>query len=153
MKKSVVYTSNSGNTKLLADTIAKEIGVEAVKVKEATNEADVLYIGFWAQAFSCPKDVAEFLASLNNKKVFLFGTAGYNFTEEFFNGILDAASEHINDTNEIIGRFMCQGEVSEAKQQAMIKMDAEKFAGMKENIDKAINHPDAADLANLVKAL
>lgn len=153
MTKSVIYTSNTGNTKTLADAIAKEIGVEAVKVKEATNEADVLYVGFWAQAFSCPKDVAEFLASLNHKKVFLFGTAGYNFTEEFYNGILDAASEHINDSNEIIGKFMCQGEVSAAKQQAIQKMDAEKFASMKENIDKAANHPDAADVANLVGML
>lgn len=153
MKKSVVYTSNTGNTKALAEVIAKEIGVEAVTVKEATSDADVIYVGFWTQAFSCPKDVAEFLASLNNKKVFVFGTAGYNYTAEFFQGILDAAKEHINDTNEIIGEFMCQGEVSAKKQDAIKAMDAEKFAGMKENIDKAANHPDAADIANLVKAL
>ncbi len=153
MKKSVVYSSNSGNTKLLAEAIAKVQGVEAVTVKEANTDADVVYVGFWTQAFSCSADVKAYLESLNNKKVFLFGTAGYNFTEEFYNGILDAVKENVNDSNEIIGTFMCQGEVSEKKQGAIKAMDEAKFESMKENIDKAANHPNQDDLTNLISVL
>ncbi len=93
------------------------------------------------------------LAKLENKKIFLFGTAGYNDTPEYFQAILDAAKEHISASNEIVGEYMCQGKVSAAKQEAIKKMDILKFETMKEDIEKSQSHPSEEDVVALLHKL
>ncbi len=155
MKNAIVFETVSGNTKLLAETIEKTVGnVSYIGAPDdSALDADVIYVGSWTTAFSCTPKIKEFLEKLNNKKVFVFATAGYGSTEEFFKPIIDSIKANVNSSNEIVGEFICQGKVSESKQEAIKKMDETKFNNMKPELDKSLSHPDEADIANLVKAL
>lgn len=148
MKKAIVYSSVSGNTKLLATQIKGLLTEETYcgKPDDSTLDADFIFVGFWTIAFSCSKDIQEYLAKLNNKKIFLFGTAGYNDTPEFFEGILNSVKTHINDTNEVVGEYMCVGKVSQAKQDAIKNMDEEKFNNMKACLEASLAHPNEDDV-------
>ncbi len=155
MKTSIIYSSATGNTKILAQTIEKTVADVQYcgTVNDQALESDLIYVGFWAKAFSCGDDIKGFLEKCKDKKIFLFGTAGYDDTEEYFNKILTAVKENIDSSNTVVGEFMSMGKVSAAKQTAIQEMDQEKFNNMKPNIDRAASHPDQADLENLVKKL
>ncbi|MFI3202593.1 MAG: flavodoxin family protein [Eubacteriales bacterium] len=155
MKQAIVYSSATGNTKLLAETIQKALGsdVSIGGVSEDALNADVVYVGSWAQAFTCTADIKEFLEKLNNKKVFLFMTAGYGNTDDFFQPIMDSVKANVNDTNEIIGTYICQGKVSEGKQEAIKKMDMAKYESMKAKLDESVSHPSKDDLEKLTTVI
>ena len=155
MEKTIVYSSVTGNTKLLAEAIKSELGndVKCEAIKNEVCDADIIFVGFWTMKFSCTQDVEDFLKQLKNKKIFLFGTAGYDSTDEFFKKILDNVKAHIDSSNEIIGEFMSLGKVSEAKQKALKQMDEEKYNSMKANLEKAESHPNTEDLENLRKVI
>ena len=63
MKVEVRYYSRSGNTKVLAEAIAKEAGVKAISVdsKEAeiNNKVDVLFIGGALYAYGLDNNLYE----------------------------------------------------------------------------------------------
>lgn len=95
MKYAVRYASRGGNTKAVADTIAKELDVRAYRVSEEISEpVDVLFLG-GSVLFNAPtKPMKEFLASLDKSKVskvVVFGTA--EFSAAAVNAIEKAAKE------------------------------------------------------------
>lgn len=155
MKNAIVFSSTTGNTERLANAIKEKLSDVAYfgKPSDEALEADVLYVGSWAIGYSCTEDIKEFLSKLNGKKVFLFVTAGYGSTDEFYAPIMEAVKSNLNDSNEIIGEFICQGKVSAPKRTAMEQGNPEKYAGMKPELDKAESHPDAQDLTNLQNKL
>ncbi|MFI3249698.1 MAG: flavodoxin family protein [Eubacteriales bacterium] len=155
MKNAIVYSSASGNTEKLAEAIKNKVGdvIYCGKVDDAALEADVIYVGFWAMKFTCGPDIQGFLEKLQGKKIFLFGTAGYDDTEEYFKSILDAAKGNIPASNTVIGEYMCMGKVSEAKQKSIKEMDEAKFNGMKAKLDKAESHPNQDDLTKLTSLI
>lgn len=156
MKSAIIYSSLTKNTRQLAESIKNHLNDEAIYCGKPTDEAlecDTLYVGFWTQGFDAPQDIKDFLAKLSNKKIFLFGTAGYNNTPEYFEPILATVKKNIDSSNEIIGEFMCQGKVSAPKQEAIKRMDAAKFESMRANIEMGASHPDSNDINNLLKLL
>lgn len=154
MKNAVVFNSISGNTEQIANAIKETIGDVGYfgKPSDEALEADVIYVGSWVMAFSCTPDIKEFLAKLNGKKVFVFATAGYGSTPEFFAPIIASIKENVNSSNEIIGEFICQGKVADKKLEA-IKADAAKYASMKDELDKSAAHPNADDISALKSKL
>lgn len=155
MKNAIVFSTVSGNTEKLAETIKEAIGGADYfgKVSDEALEAETVYIGSWTTAFSCTPDVKEFIGKLKGKKVFLFMTAGYGSSEEFFAPIIKSVEDLVDSSNEIIGTFICQGKVSEAKQKGIKDMDIDKYNNMKSELDKSVSHPDADDLAKLKDAV
>lgn len=152
MKKSIVFASNTGNTKKLAEAIYNTLGEEIYcgKISEEAMESDVIFVGSWTMAFLCVPDIKEFLEKLNGKKVFLFMTAGYGDTDEYLTPIIDSMKANLNDTNEVIGSFICQGEVSQPKQEAIKKMDMAKYENMKANLDKSVGCPTQESIDKLI---
>ena len=73
MKIEVRYYSRSGNTKLLAEQIAKSLNVEAISVKDENvkieNEIDYLFIGGALYAYGLDKNLKEYLEELNPKNI------------------------------------------------------------------------------------
>ncbi|MDO5294204.1 MAG: flavodoxin family protein [bacterium] len=159
MKYAIVINSKTGNTKRLAEAIQETVGKDTPIYEEPVNEAkdaDVIFAGFWTDKGSCTGEMKEFLTSLQNKKVFLFGTAGFGGGSEYFTQILGRVKENINLTNQIIGEYMCQGKMPmgiRARYEAMAaeNPENEKFKGMIENFDMALLHPDQEDLQKLKK--
>ncbi|MCD8038773.1 MAG: flavodoxin [Lachnospiraceae bacterium] len=79
MNVRVAYFSKSGNTKKLADCIAKTAGVRAEAIGNgAQMEADILFLGasvYWGGIDGKVKDYIEQLDSKNVKEVVVFSTS------------------------------------------------------------------------------
>lgn len=70
MKYAVRYYTKTGNTKKLAEAIAKTLGVEPLPISEPVDEkVDILFLGNSYYAFSIDPEVAEFIHSLDKDKV------------------------------------------------------------------------------------
>ena len=70
MTYAVRYYTKTGNTKRLAEAVAKELGVEALPISEPVKEkVDYLFLGNSYYAFSIDPEVRIFVASLDKEKI------------------------------------------------------------------------------------
>ena len=70
MKIAVRYYTKTGNTKRLAEAVAKAAGVEALPLSSPIEEpVDILFLGNSYYAFSIDPEVREFIRSLSKDKV------------------------------------------------------------------------------------
>lgn len=70
MKYAVRYYTKTGNTKRLAEAVAKELGEDALPISTPIKEkVDVLFLGNSYYAFSIDPEVRSFVASLDREKV------------------------------------------------------------------------------------
>ena len=168
MSYAIVYDSRTGNTEALARAVAAALPSEGRlafgRVDEvdraAVAQADRVYAGFWTNRGDCGDELAEVLASLADKDVFLFGTAGFGADETYFAGVMARVAVHLPESARIVGTFMCQGRMPMAVRERYEKMlsappsprmpDPRK---MLENFDRALPHPDEEDLARFKAAL
>ena len=70
MKIAVRYYTKTGNTKKLAEAVAKAVGVKALPITSPINEkVDILFLGNSYYAFSIDPKVVNFIDSLDKEKV------------------------------------------------------------------------------------
>ncbi len=70
MKTAVRYYTKTGNTKRLAEAVARAARLEALPISTPVNEpVDILFLGNSYYAFSIDPEVREFVASLDKEKV------------------------------------------------------------------------------------
>ncbi len=70
MTYAVRYYTKTGNTRRLAEAIAKEMGVEALPISAPITEpVDILFLGNSYYAFTIDPEVRKFVASLDKTKV------------------------------------------------------------------------------------
>ena len=70
MKIAVRYYTKTGNTKRLAEAIARAVGVEALPISApVTEKADILFLGNSYYAFTIDPEVRQFIRSLDKAKV------------------------------------------------------------------------------------
>lgn len=156
MKYAIIYSSKTGNTELLAHIIKETSQGECIafgKPNLSMDEADLYFIGSWVDKGSYDKEILDFLKTLKNKKIFLFGTAGFQSSKPYYDRILNNVKEAIDDSNTIVGEYMCQGKMPMAVKQKYEAMDltTAKFdvAGFIDNFNSALSHPDSQDLLQL----
>lgn len=152
----IVYSSPTGNTEMIAKAIKDALGEDSCtyfgKVDEiSTQDADIVFIGFWVLKGSCSDDIKKYLATLENKKIFLFGTAGFGGLDSYFNTILSEVKKLIPDSNTIINSFMCQGKMPHTvleRYEKLLKDQPENsnISNMINNYKKALSHPDLQDI-------
>lgn len=161
MKYAIVYSSKTGNTKMLAEALQNMLPHEECVYFGEPNllaqEAERLYVGFWTDKGSCDAAAEEFLKQLRNKEVFLFGTAGFGGEQAYFECILEKVSQKLDKSCTVIGTYMCQGKMPMAVRERYERMmsapdHAPNLEKMIENFDKALSHPDENDLLRLKKA-
>ncbi len=159
MKYSMFYQSATGNTKLLAEAVEaylNEIG--AVKVEKA-EDADLVCVGFWTEQGDANKNVREYMRTLRDCNVFLFGTAGFGDSKTYFDGLIEKAEDSLVVSNKVLGSFMCQGKMPNAfrekyeKDKEEIPYQGAHYDLMITNFDKALSHPDEADIEDAKKAV
>ncbi len=79
MTYAVRYYTKTGNTKRLAEAVAKQLGVEALPLSAGIKEAvDILFLGNSYYAFNIDPEVKHFIASLDKDligKIVNFGSA------------------------------------------------------------------------------
>ena len=96
------------------------------------------------------------LKKLKNKKIFLFGTAGFGGSQEYFQKVLGQIKESIDSSNTIIGEYMCQGKMPQSVRERYVKMKEQpnympNLDMMIKNFDSALSHPNKNDLDKLRK--
>lgn len=70
MTYAVRYYTKTGNTKRLAEAVAKELGVEALPISEPVKEkVDILFLGNSYYAFNIDPEVRDFVKGLDKEKV------------------------------------------------------------------------------------
>ncbi len=110
MTYAVRYYTKTGNTKRLAEAMAKELGVEALPISEPVNEAvDYLFLGNSYYAFDIDPEVKDFVASLDKDKIgklVNFGSAAMlNSTYKKVKGVADKVGVAMDEKE-----FHCKGE-------------------------------------------
>ena len=162
MSYAIVFSSKTGNTKLLADTLHACLPQENCcyfgTPDPAAMEADDLYVGFWTDKGNADESTLDFLKQLHGKSIFLFGTAGFGGSEEYFNKILKKVERSLDRSNTVFGRYMCQGKMPLSVRQRYEGMKKQpihlpNLDALIENFDNALSHPDAEDLERLKQAV
>ena len=110
MRFAVRYYTKTGNTKRLAEAIAKELGVEALPISEPVNEqVDFLFMGNSYYAFDIDPEVKKFVSSLDKDKVgkiVNFGSAAMlNSTYKKVKAVTEKAGIAMDEKE-----FHCKGE-------------------------------------------
>ena len=72
---SILYSSATGNTRLLADTIRAALPPELCDAfgaaGETAAESELLYVGFWTDKGNADADTLALLRTLKNKRLFV----------------------------------------------------------------------------------
>lgn len=178
---SIVFSSRTGNTAELAKAVREALpegtceyfgsvngddggdgrgyaGAGCGRTSSAIPASETLFVGFWTNQGVADRETQQLLGQLRNRNIFLFGTAGFGGSEAYFQAILDKTKAFIDDSNTVIGTYMCQGKMPLSVRERYMKMKEQpdhmpNIDAMIENFDKALSHPDADDLkklANLV---
>lgn len=157
MKYSVVYTSPTGNTKQLADQIQQVLPQEQCcycgAPDQQATQAELIFVGFWTDKGSCDAKTAEFLQQLTEKKVFLFGTAGFGMEQAYFDRILSNVKQNLPQSNQLVGTYMCQGKMPmTVRKRYETTQDLPNREMLIENFDRALSHPNEDDRKGMQQA-
>lgn len=163
MKEAIIYDSLSGNTEILAKTIKSEkpnILFEKInnKTKENLKNIEIIYLGTPIIKGMCTEKIKELLESLEDKKIFLFVTAGYGISDEYYQNLRKRIVSIIPKSNEIIGSFFCQGKMPDAVKEKYISLikehpDDKNLKVSLENFEQAKTHPDENDKKRLLEEI
>jgi flavodoxin len=151
MKSLVLYASQSGNTKKLADVVYEVLpgDKEIFSIDETPDslvDFDFIAIGFWFQGGKPDSKTSGFLPKLGNKKIFLFATHGTAKGSTHAQQGMAAAKELAVDA-EVTGTFSCQGEVNpKVLEAASAKPETPPWLA---DGPGAKGHPDQNDLDEL----
>ncbi len=154
MKTLIIYSSQTGNTKKLAETVAHTLNVETTvcRISEAPDPDgfDLVAIGFWLQGGKPDPKSSEYLARVGTAKLFLFATHGAAAdSTHAMNGMEQAKT--LAPAAKIVGTFNCPGEVNPAVLEKVRKKDPPP--PWIDDAPAAMGHPDEADMKRLKAAL
>jgi flavodoxin len=115
MKSLIVYSSQTGNTRKLAEAVFEALpGEKAIyPVDEAPDpsEYDFIAIGFWLMGGKPDPKSGEYLGKVGEKPLFLFATHGAGVgSDHAIHGMTLAKS--LASESDIRGTYSCQGEVN-----------------------------------------
>ena len=162
MTYAIVYSSRTGNTERLAQAIRQALPPEECLYfgppDPQARAAERIYVGFWTDKGNADESTLDFLKQLHGKNIFLFGTAGFGGSEEYFNKILKKVERSLDRSNTVFGRYMCQGKMPLSVRQRYEGMKKQpihlpNLDALIENFDNALSHPDAEDLERLKQAV
>lgn len=163
MKSIIIYDSLTGNTEELAEVIKEELKdayYEKISDKLITEvpEGDIYYVGTPIIKGMCTERIKCLLEKLENKKVFLFATAGFGESKEYFDNLEKRIENIIPKSTKIIGTFFCQGKMKDQVKDKYIQLIREHPEDKKlqislQNFEQAKKHPDDSDKENLRKQI
>ena len=80
------------------------------RTSSAIPASETLFVGFWTNQGVADQATQKLLEQLRNRKIFLFGTAGFGGSEAYFQAILDKTKAFIDDSNTVIGTYHVPGQ-------------------------------------------
>jgi flavodoxin len=155
MKYAVIYYSETGNTKIVAEKIYETINSRdkiMVNLKEDTNipKADLYFVGFPIRQKNCGMQIVDALEQIESGKIVLFATCAMNPTEKYKSKLEKALAIWMPDDVEYLGMFLCQGRTTKAQKEVFYNASPEYKDKMKEMFDEGDYHPNSVDLNDAV---
>jgi len=154
MKHLVVFSSQGGNTKKLAEEIFRQLpeekDIQSVAETADPSGYDVICVGFWFKAGQPDPASQEYLKKCSNCKVFLFASHGAASESEHAKMGMNKAVELTNGAT-VVGTFSCQGEVPAKVMETAANKDPRP--PWLKDAPTAQGHPNGNDFMNLSEAL
>lgn len=155
MKVLVTYSSKTGNTKTLAEGIYEGLPMENKTILpmnevKSLEDYDVILAGYWVDKSGPNEEAKNFLTTIQGKKVGLFATLAYwPDTEHAWNSLVNGEAL-VKENNTVIGKYICQGKLSEKIIAMFEKLPADNPHAVNEEKRKryevAKRHPSKADI-------
>lgn len=154
MKVLITYSSQTGNTRKLAETVYDclpgEKEVVSIDAAPEPEGYDLVAVGFWLQAGKPDPKAAGYLARIKNTPLFLFATHGAASDSAHARNAMEVAGTLATNAK-ILGRFNCQGEVNpKVLEKAQAKNPPPAWI---QDAGGAKGHPDEGDHEKLRAAI
>lgn len=160
--KYVVYSSLTGNTKKVAQSIFDNLAEKKIflnvcdihNYKENFSNRDIFVICYWCRKGTADDMSLKFISSLENKKVIAVGTLGAYVESDHGQTMLKKVRETISEKNIFLGEFSCRGKIDPARteKRRLLPIDSPHYLD-EEGFDRHISsrkHPAEEDLKNAV---
>ncbi|MBN4069777.1 flavodoxin family protein [bacterium AH-315-E09] len=157
MKYLVIYSSETGNTKKVAEAIYEVMpeGTDLCDVGEvnAFDKYDFIAFGCWIDRGTADKKAVVAIENIKNKKVAVFATLGaYPDSQHAVDSMERIKKLFVDNENSIVGEFICQGKVDPRLTEKFKSLPPDHPHAMNEERIKrhkiAAMHPDDEDFAN-----
>ncbi|MFV0364065.1 MAG: flavodoxin family protein [Suipraeoptans sp.] len=151
----VLYHSLSGNTERVAAEIfsalpGKSKDLINIDTASVIPNAALYIVGFGVYQGTCHLNISDFLSGLSGKGVAIFATCAMGDSEDYGNIIKQTVSAWIEDDNDYLGGFICQGKLPQAfrnkYENAKCNKDNVLIRSLLNSFDSALTHPDALDI-------
>lgn len=120
---SIVFSSMTGNTEKLARAIREVLPEENCDYFGAAGEeelrSELLYIGFWTDKGNADETTLRLLQKLKNRKIFLFGTAGFGGSAVYDEQILNHVKQFIDGSTPLLERLCVRAKCRYLSENAM----------------------------------
>ncbi len=152
MKKAIIYSSKTGNTKQIAEAIHSvfppDTAIFPVEKAPEPDTLDFLALGYWADRGTADSKMKKYMEQVKGKKVAIFGTLGAYPDSDHARDIIGSVKTILAD-NEIMGSFICQGKVDPALIERMNKIPGHEMTPeRKARLEEAAKHPNEDDFTN-----
>lgn len=154
MKCAVLYYSETGNTKKLADSAysAIETSDKVIFDLDEMNtlpEADLYFVGFPVYNQSYRIKIIECIEQIKDSKLALFVTCGLNPTEKYISKLEDSITVWLDDSVEYHGMLACQCKTSNQQKEKFCQINANYLEQFKEMFQRTDSHPDETDFERI----
>lgn len=157
LKNLVVYASETGNTKQLAEEIyislpgsKKDKEIIDVRSWNGRLDAQNYFVGFWVNRGTCSLEIIDILSSLHEKNIALFATCGMGSSKSYYDTLEQNIKVWIPNDNNFLGSYFCLGKmpsfVRDKYESYRGKCDDTKIDLMLSYYEESLSHPDNQDL-------
>ena len=149
MKYAVVYLSDTGNTKKIAEEIFLALPEGSKTIADLSKDdfpyADFYFIGFPVKYNYCSALITDILECMNDKELAFFSTCGLSPTDNYKKMIFKNIKPWINESCTVRGYFLCQGKSAESYKESLKDNDAVVKAAFESMVSEGDTHPDDRD--------
>ena len=148
MKSIIIYSSLTGNTKQVAEAIARVLPADTLCVPMSELPSDIasydlVFAGFWVDKGTANKEARDVLGTLHNPHIALFATAGVPPQMEHAKQSLVNAAACLPEGVVPVDTFICQGKVDPKVIEMMYKIFP-KGHSHGQSADRDARHKQAA---------
>lgn len=152
----IIYTSNTNNTKQIAEAMFSAVGPDSKIISskefETLDDYDVVAVGFWVTRGGPDPVTRGLLPKINHKQVVLFQTLGAEPSGEHAVTSLAKAAYLLGGDCTIVGTFSTRGKINPVLLEKRKHLSPQNpHAYHEENMRRwaaAASHPDETDRAN-----
>jgi flavodoxin len=157
MRILIVYSSLTGNTKMIGEAVYREIAkntehsaeIFPVETAPEAKDYDLAFIGYWADKGGADPKTKAYLAKEAAKKTALFFTLGASPDSKHADNIFINAKNLMPQDAQVLGHFRCMGKIAPR----ILELTAKGLHGVvtperAARLEEAKKHPNEADCLN-----